>query len=242
MRIVERSTPSMNSRARRDLPTPGAPNTVTRCTRLSRTTRANVLWSSSISSSRPTSGTETTSRRPTSSATETTRHASTPSGKPRASCAPSGVVTTMRRVRLSTVGPSMISPGWAACCRRAAALIARPVANVVSVSSERISPVSIPIRTSRPSLPTPSTMPSAARTARSGSSSCANGTPNAAITASPENFWTMPPCVMMQWVTWSKKRFRRERTTSGSALATSCVEPTRSTKRTVASLRSIPEG
>ena len=59
MRIVERSTPSMNSRARRDLPTPAAPKTVTRCTRLSLTTRANVLWSSSSSSSRPTSGTET---------------------------------------------------------------------------------------------------------------------------------------------------------------------------------------
>ena len=55
-------------------------------------------------------------------------------------------------------------------------------------------------------MPTPSTMPSAARTARSGSSSCANGTPNAAITASPANFWTMPPWVVMQCVTWSKKR------------------------------------
>ena len=35
-RIVERSTPATNSRASRDLPTPAAPYTVTRCTRLSR--------------------------------------------------------------------------------------------------------------------------------------------------------------------------------------------------------------
>ena len=33
----------------------------------------------------------------------------------------------------------------------------------------------------------------AARTARSGSSSCAIGTPNTAITASPMNFSTVPP-------------------------------------------------
>ena len=35
---------------------------------------------------------------------------------------------------------------------------------------------------------------SAARTARSGSSSCATGAPNTAITASPMNFSTVPPC------------------------------------------------
>ena len=36
-------------------------------------------------------------------------------------------------------------------------------------------------------------MVSAARTARSGSSSCDWGTPNTAITASPMNFSTVPP-------------------------------------------------
>jgi len=35
---------------------------------------------------------------------------------------------------------------------------------------------------------------SAARTARSGSSSCATGAPKTAITASPMNFSTVPPC------------------------------------------------
>ena len=152
------------------------------------------------------------------------------------------LVTTEPRVSRSTFGPSRISPGSAACCRRAAALIARPVAKVVSVSSERISPDSIPIRTSSPSLSTAVDDPERGPHRRSGSSSCANGTPNAAMTASPANFWTIPPWVVMQWETWSKNRVRRERTTSGSALATSCVEPTRSTKSTVASFRSIPEG
>jgi hypothetical protein len=35
------------------------------------------------------------------------------------------------------------------------------------------------------------------------------------MTASPANLWTMPPWVVMQCVTWSKNRVRRERTTSG---------------------------
>ena len=61
------------------------------------------------------------------------------------------------------------------------------------------------MRTSNPSSSTASTIASAARTARSGSSSCATGTPNAAITASPANFSTVPPCASMQCAIWSKK-------------------------------------
>ena len=50
------------------------------------------------------------------------------------------------------------------------------------------------IRTwSRSSSSTQSRIASAARTARSGSSSCATGAPNSAITASPMNFSTVPP-------------------------------------------------
>ena len=59
-------------------------------------------------------------------------------------------------------------------------------------------------------------MASAARTARSASSSCACGMPNAAMTASPANFSTMPPCVITQCETRSKNAFTRRRTTSGS--------------------------
>src|SRR6266540_1684753 len=59
------------------------------------------------------------------------------------------------------------------------------------------------------------------------------------MTASPANFSTVPPWVTMQCDTWSKKRLTRRRTTSGSTSARSSVEATRSTKRTVASLRSM---
>ena len=76
---------------------------------------------------------------------------------------------------------------------------ASPVANVDSVaSSTTTSPDSIPIRTSSPSSRTDSRIPSAARTARSASSSCACGMPNAAMTASPANFSTIPPWVVTQ--------------------------------------------
>ena len=116
---------------------------MTRWTRRSRTARPNVLWRSSSSSSRPTNGTDTVTRRPTSSDTDTARQASTPAAKPRADCDPSRSVTTVSRARLRTTGPSSTSPGSAACCSRAAALTARPVANVDSVSSATISPDSI---------------------------------------------------------------------------------------------------
>ena len=49
----------------------------------------------------------------------------------------------------------------------------------------------------RPSIPSPanaSRISTAARHARSASSSCTTGTPNTAITASPMNFSTEPPC------------------------------------------------
>ena len=61
-----------------------------------------------------------------------------------------------------------------------------------------------PDGTSRPSSATRSRVTRAARTARSASSSCWSGTPKAAITASPANFSTVPPCVVTQWETWSK--------------------------------------
>ena len=62
---------------------------------------------------------------------------------------------------------------------------------------------------------------SPARTARSASSSCACGMPKAAMTASPANFSTIPPCVITQCETRSKKVWTRRRTTSGSAPVTS---------------------
>ncbi len=116
-----------------------------------------------------------------------------------------------------------------------------PVAKVDSTSSATTSPDSIPTRAARPSSLTRSSVASAARTARSASSSCASGTPKAAMTASPANFSTVPPCVTMQCETWSKNRDTRRRTISGSTSATSSVDETRSTNRTVASLRSMSQ-
>ena len=116
-----------------------------------------------------------------------------------------------------------------------------PVANVESrCSSATTSPDSMPTRASRSSVRTLSSVARPARTARSASSSCASGIPKAAMTASPANFSTVPPCVTMQCATSSKKRETRRRTISGSTPESSSVESTRSTKSTVASFRSIP--
>jgi hypothetical protein len=65
--------------------------------------------------------------------------------------------------------------------------------------------------------------------------------PKAAMTASPANFSTVPPCDSMQCDARSKKRVTRRRTISGSVSARSAVDSTRSTKRTVASLRSTSQ-
>src|SRR3990170_2315234 len=97
------------------------------------------------------------------------------------------------------------------------------------------------IRGWRPSSTTESRMARAARVARCASSSCACGTPNAARTASPANFSTIPPCWATQRETVSKNWFTRRRTTSGSAPVTRPVESTMSTNRTVASFRSMLE-
>jgi hypothetical protein len=77
-------------------------------------------------------------------------------------------------------------------------LTASPVAKVESLSSATISPASMPTRASSPSSRVRSSIWKPARTARSASSSWASGTPNAAMTASPANFSTVPPCEMMQ--------------------------------------------
>src|SRR2546421_11975138 len=144
--------------------------------------------------------------------------------------------------RRAVPGPIRISPGFADCCRRAAMLTGSAVAKVDSrPSSVTTSPDSIPIRAWRSSCLTLSSVARPARTARSASSSWASGTPKAAMTASPANFSTVPPCVRMQCSTSSKNRLTRRRTISGSTPAISSVESTRSANITVASLRSMPQ-
>jgi hypothetical protein len=78
---------------------------------------------------------------------------------------------------------------------------------------------------------------SAARTARSASSSCTAGTPKTAITASPMNFSTVPPWYSTICFIRSKYDARSVRSRSGSTDSPRAVEPVRSQKRMVTVLR-----
>jgi len=78
----------------------------------------------------------------------------------------------------------------------------------------------------------------AARTARSGSSSCAAGTPKTAMIASPMNFSTVPPWARRISLADSNAWPSDARTTSGSWLRPISVDPTMSANRTVTSFRS----
>src|SRR6266540_2465772 len=99
--------------------------------------------------------------------------------------------------------PTRISPGCAACSSRAATFTSSPVASVPP-SLVTTSPVLMPIRTCSSvsysarsdefRTPSSARKSSAARAARKASSSCTRGIPNTAITASPMNFSTLPPC------------------------------------------------
>ena len=98
--------------------------------------------------------------------------------------------------------PTYTSPGGAADWIRDAVFTRSPatIPSPVAPSVTAASPVRTPARARRPS--TPASAPSwatvfvrssAARTARSASSSVATGAPHTAITASPMNFSTVPP-------------------------------------------------
>src|SRR5438093_1101360 len=78
----------------------------------------------------------------------------------------------------------------------------------------------------------------AARTARSASSSCAAGAPKSAITASPMNFSTVPPKRSSSYRSRSWYGRSIASTSSGSSCSARAVKPTRSAKRTVTTFRS----
>ena len=71
-----------------------------------------------------------------------------------------------------------------------------------------------------------------------GSSSCATGTPNTAITASPMNFSTVPPNRSISSTIASKNGRSTPRRSSGSSRVAISVDPLRSAKITVTTLRS----
>ena len=93
-----------------------------------------------------------------------------------------------------------------------------------------------------PSCVTQSRIASAARTARSGSSSCAVGAPKSATTASPMNFSTVPPKRSSSPRRCAWYGASRPRTSSGSSCSARAVKPTRSAKSTVTTLRSSRAG
>ena len=85
-------------------------------------------------------------------------------------------------------------------------------------------------------------MATAARTARSASSSWTWGTPKTAMTASPAYFSTTPPKARICCAISSKYAVRSARSCSGSCRTASSVDPARSAKSTVTSLRSSAGG
>ena len=103
------------------------------------------------------------------------------------------------------------------------------------------SPVLTPILPSIPSPGSAARISSAARTARSASSSRTIGTPKRAITASPMNFSTVPPCRSTIVFISPKYLASTLRSASGSTDSPSAVEPTTSQNSTVTTLRCTRE-
>ena len=200
-------TRETNSATSRDLPTPGSPTTVTSRHARSGSDRCELLLEhlellGSTGERRPLApyrrargrrprGDGTRGRPPTSPSRRSARQ---PRRRPRRA----------RADRSPRRGAPLPAP--AACSSRAATLTGSPVTNVSrsEASPATTSPVLTPIRSAirvpkrRSSssfrAPRRACISSAARHARSASSSCASGTPKTASTASPTNFSTVPPC------------------------------------------------
>jgi len=119
--------------------------------------------------------------------------AGTGSALPLRTSGSTGSASTASRTSAIVGSPIRISPGCAACSSRAATFTASPVARRSAVPVTT-SPVVSPMRACTRSSGSASRISSAARHARKASSSWTCGTPNTAITASPMNFSTVPPC------------------------------------------------
>jgi hypothetical protein len=206
-----------SSRASRDFPMPGGPTTVTSSQRRSARARASAACRALSSPARPTNGPLIGCvNAGASSSSSTRRQAATAACLPFTASGGTGSARTASRTRANVSSPMRTSPGPAVCSSRAATLTASPVTSCCrrSASPATTSPVFTPILTasgSRPSarssaLSRATALPisAAARTARSASSSWRRGRPKTAITASPMNFSTVPPCRSSTWRTPSK--------------------------------------
>ena len=232
------------------MPTPAEPSTVTRTHRSSITARSKAARRMPSSRSRPTIGPPTRRWNP-SAAWSTARRLRTMTGSswPLTEISRGSPVTTASRTSRQVESPTSVSPGSAACCRRAATVTASPVARlppalaspttaVPVLTPTRIS-ISTPRSVRRSSLSEASVIviSAAARTARMPSSSWTTGTPKTATTASPMNFSTDPPCRSRTALMESNHRPMIERNASGSRRSPRPVEPVTSANTTVTTLR-----
>ena len=244
--FVPSPRPATNSSVSRLLPIPGSPRSVTRCARSRLADRSKMSFRSASSRRRSTNGIRARSvfgRARIPRTGRATRSSSNPfarssrwspnSTKPRASC--------------TVVSPARISPGSAACWRRAPALTSAPITMLRSVAVPTATgPVLTPIRTCigkgrsswLPSRSARSRTDHAARIARTASSSRATGIPKTPRTASPMNPSATPPthAISSATIPWYAARTSRNR--SGSRRDASWVDPARSTNATVTIRRS----
>ena len=116
-------------------------------------------------------------------------------------------------------------------------MTASPVASRSSRAGDDLAGVDADPRLDARAPGSASRISAAARHARSASSSCATGTPNTAITASPMNFSTVPPCDSTIPLIRSKYRASSARNASGSVDSPSAVEPVTSQNSTVTVFR-----
>ena len=194
-----------NSHNSRDLPLPASPVTVTRRAVLFSTVSSATAMIVSSSRSRPTNGASSpTPRRapPTPATTRSARQAWTGCSRPLTSCVPASSYSIAASLARRVTSSTSAVPGAASDCSRDAVLTVSPstIPSPSAPSSTAAFPVSTPARTRSSGIPTSSpsavtawVSASAARTARSASSSRAIGVPQTAITASPMNFSTVPP-------------------------------------------------
>ncbi len=204
--VARSSSSATNASSRRDFPTPPTPSTVNRWQERSETVRSNAPNNDDSSRRRPTIGASSLRANPAAlGSTFCRRNAVRRSTFPFTPSGSSGSASTASRTSRYVPSPIRISSGPAACSSRAATLTASPAASVPwARSATTTSPVLTPVRTwmstpcaVRSSSFSPSSaspISAAARTARSASSSRILGTPNTAMTASPMNFSTVPPC------------------------------------------------
>ncbi len=187
---------AMNSSRSRLLPTPGAARTLTRNGRRSSNARFAVSSSCARSPCRPTSGTRGRDSWP---CPMSRRHA-TGAALPLASI-DRGLSNSKPCAARAVRSPTRIAHGSAACWSRAATFTASPVTSESAAVWSRAATTSPDCRPSRIGRRSPSWASSRTRSrisraadrARPASSSCATGSPNTAMTASPMNFSSVPP-------------------------------------------------